>query len=90
MVNQHPTLEEFARKHRIPQRWLELREACNRLLARPDFWYRRDLRNEARLLAVEASEILQAVLKQETCATARSNAYNPAKGASCDFSIVGE
>lgn len=65
MVNGGPTLEEFAREHRLPRRWLQLREACNQLVVRPDFWYRTDLRNEGQRLAVEASRILQVALKQE-------------------------
>lgn len=52
-----PTLEEFASKHRLPPRWLELRKACDRLVSQSDFWYRRDLRDQARQLAVEASDI---------------------------------
>src|ERR1019366_3948970 len=59
-----PTIEEFAGKHQLPARWLELRQICNRLVARADFWYRPDLRNEARQLAVEASDILHLALAQ--------------------------
>ena len=59
-----PTLEEFASKHHLPPRWLELRKACNRLVARSDFWYRPELMDQARQLAGEASEILQTVLRQ--------------------------
>ena len=57
--------EEFARKRRLPGRWLELREASNQLVVQPDFWYRPDLRRKAQQLAVSASEILQRSLKQE-------------------------
>jgi len=60
-----PTLEEFASKHRLPARWLELSKACGQLVARSDFWYRRDLRDEARQLAVEASDILHAAQRRE-------------------------
>lgn len=59
-----PSLEKFTSKHRLPARWLELRKACNRLVARSDFWYRPELIDQARRLAGEASEILQAVLRQ--------------------------
>lgn len=59
------TIEEFARQHHLPALWLKLREACNRLVARPDFWYRTDLRNDAQHLAVEASDILQTALREE-------------------------
>jgi hypothetical protein len=59
-----PTIEEFASSHQLPARWLELRQICNRLVARADFWYRPDLRNEARQLAVEASDILHLALAQ--------------------------
>jgi hypothetical protein len=59
-----PTIEEFASQHQLPARWLELRKTCNRLVARADFWYRADLRNEARQLAVEASDILHSALAQ--------------------------
>lgn len=59
-----PSLEEFARRHHLPPRWLELRKACNRLVARSDFWYRPELIDQARRLAGEASEILQTALRQ--------------------------
>lgn len=59
-----PSLEKFANKHRLPPRWLELRKACDRLVARSDFWYRSELIDQARQLAGEASEILQTVLRQ--------------------------
>ena len=59
-----PTIEEFASKHQLPARRLELRQICNRLVARADFWYCPDLRNEARQLAVEASDILHLALAQ--------------------------
>ncbi len=34
------TLETFARAHKLPPRWLELREACEKIVNLPDFWYR--------------------------------------------------
>ena len=52
------SLEKFACEHQLPPRWLELRKACNRLVARSDFWYRTELVDRARQLAGEASEIL--------------------------------
>ena len=57
------SLEKFACEHQLPPRWLELRKACNRLVARSDFWYRTELVDRARQLAGEASEILQTVLQ---------------------------
>lgn len=53
------SLEEFARLHRLPDRWLLLRRECNVLVDNPQFWYRRELQNEARMLATEASDILR-------------------------------
>jgi hypothetical protein len=73
MVNFSPnrgsgmTLEAFARAHKLPPRWLELREACEEIVRHADFWYRPDLRQQAGDLAVEASNILQSALKQEAC-----------------------
>lgn len=67
-----PTLEEFAIKHQLPPRWLELREACNRLVERTDFWYRADLRDAARQVAVDASDILRSEFKQ-TAGYSRAN-----------------
>jgi hypothetical protein len=87
MVNHGPTLEEFACKHRLPQRWMELREECNRLVARPDFWYRADVRDEARQLAVEASDILSAALKHEKPAGNRP-LHNAAENADDDLWIA--
>lgn len=58
-----PTIEEFASAHQLPPRWVELRNACDRLVERADFWYRPDLRNAVRPLAVEASDILHSLLK---------------------------
>jgi len=59
------TSEAFARAHNLPPRWLELREACEKIVNLPDFWYRPDLRQQADDLAAEASKILQTALKQE-------------------------
>lgn len=59
-----PTLEEFAIKHQLPPPWLELRKACNQFVERADFWYRVDLRDAARRLAVEASDILHLAPKR--------------------------
>jgi quercetin dioxygenase-like cupin family protein len=59
-----PSLEKFASEHELPPRWLELRKACDRLVARSDFWYRPELIDQARQLAGEASDILQTVLRQ--------------------------
>lgn len=53
------SLEEFARLQQLPHRWLLLRRECNALVDNPQFWYRRELRNEARSLATEASDILR-------------------------------
>lgn len=52
------TLEAFARAHNLPSRWLDLREACECIVRQPEFWYRHDLQEQAKKLAVEASEIL--------------------------------
>ena len=59
-----PSLEKFAGEHQLPPRWLELRKACDRVVARSDFWYRPELIDQARQLAGEASEVLQTVLRQ--------------------------
>lgn len=83
------TIEEFARQHRLPAHWLKLREACNRLVARPDFWYRTDLRNEAQQLAGEASHILQAALRKENrCAGPDSRIHKIAESVRHDCSLV--
>lgn len=52
------TLREFTVAHHLPPEWLELRERCERIVMRDDFWYRRDLQEEARQLATHASDIL--------------------------------
>ncbi len=64
------TLEAFARAHKLPPRWQELSEACEKIVKLPDFWYRPDLRQQAGDLAVEASDILQSALNQEACGNA--------------------
>lgn len=64
------TLEAFARAHKLPPRWLELSEACEKIVKLPDFWYRPYLRQQAGDLAIEASDILQSALKQEACGNA--------------------
>lgn len=57
------TLEEFAKIHELPERWLLLRRECAALVRHPQYWYRPDMQNAARILAVEASDILHARLK---------------------------
>lgn len=57
------SMEEFAQIHGLPPQWLTLRSQCAALVDRPEFWYKTDLQNEARLLATEASNILQACRK---------------------------
>lgn len=52
------TLEAFARAHRLPHRWLDLRKACECIVRQPEFWYQHDLQERAKERAVEASEIL--------------------------------
>lgn len=54
------SLEEFARLNQLPPRWLLLRRECKVLVGNPQFWYRRELQDQARKLATEASEILRA------------------------------
>ncbi len=54
------TLEEFARAHQLPERWLTLRRQCEALVSNPQYWYSPDMQNAARILAAEASEILHA------------------------------
>jgi len=58
------SLEEFARIHNLDPSWLELRRECDRIVARPDFWYRREIQNTARELAEKASDILVAAMKR--------------------------
>jgi hypothetical protein len=57
------TLEEFANVHELPERWLSLRRECEALVCHPQYWYRPDMQNAARILAVEASHILHAQRK---------------------------
>ncbi len=52
------TLEGFARAHQLPERWLSLRRECEVLVSNPQYWYRSDMQNAARILATEASDIL--------------------------------
>lgn len=52
------TLEAFARAHKLPPRWLDLREGCESIVRRPQYWYRHGLQERAKELAGEASEIL--------------------------------
>jgi len=59
------TLEAFARVHKLPPCWLELRKSCEEIVRLADFWYRPDLRQQASDLAVRASDILQLTLKQK-------------------------
>ena len=59
------TLEVFARAHKLPPGWLELRKSCEEIVRLADFWYRPDLRQQASDLAVRASDILQLTLKQK-------------------------
>jgi hypothetical protein len=60
------TIEEFAIAHQLPSRWVELRKDCSQLAGRADFWYRADLRDAARQLAVEASDILHSSHKRRS------------------------
>lgn len=57
------TLEEFARAHNLPPRWLQLRQQCEALVRDPGFWSRRDMRDAARKLATDASDILHQQLE---------------------------
>lgn len=59
------SLEEFAQIHHLNSDWIELRQQCNRIVARPDYWYRKDLQDQAREFAVNASNVLSAVIKQK-------------------------
>ena len=60
------SLEEFAQAHHLGDVWVELRHECNRLVERPDFWYRKEFRDSARELALKASDILAATIKGES------------------------
>jgi hypothetical protein len=57
------TLEEFADTRHLPQNWLELRKECEQLVRRSDFWYRPELKDEARGLASQASDMLSKIFK---------------------------
>jgi len=57
------TLQEFAKAHELPERWLSLRRECEALVSHLQYWYRPDMQNAARILAVEASDILHVQLK---------------------------
>lgn len=59
------TLEVFARAHKLPPGWLELRKSCEEIVRLADFWYRPDLRQQANDLVVRASDILQLTPKQK-------------------------
>ncbi len=59
------TLEVFARAHKLPPGWLELRKSCEEIVRLADFWYRPDLRQQASDLAVRASDIFQLTPKQK-------------------------
>jgi hypothetical protein len=72
------TLEAFARAHKLPPCWLELREACEEIVKLPDFWYRPDLQQQSSDLAVRASNILESALTQKVCAKLdRADALSP-------------
>jgi hypothetical protein len=58
------SLEEFARIHNLGPIWVELRQECDRIVSRPDFWYRKELQSAARELAVKASDMLAAATKR--------------------------
>jgi hypothetical protein len=58
------TLREFSVAHRLPSEWVKLRECSGQIAARNDFWYRRDLQDEARQLAMRASDILVEATRQ--------------------------
>ncbi len=57
------TLDEFAKVHKLPERWLSLRRECAALVSHPRYWYRPEMQNAARILAAEASDILHAQLR---------------------------
>ncbi len=52
------TLEEFAATHGLPPQWVELRKQCEAIIRDPQFWSRPDLKDAARTLAQEASDML--------------------------------
>lgn len=57
-------LEDFARIHQVDSSWIYLRLECNRIVARPDYWYRKELQDAAREFAVKASDILAAATRK--------------------------
>lgn len=59
------SLEDFARIRHLSPTWIDLRRQCNRIVEQSDFWYRKDLQDRARELAVKASDILTAITKVE-------------------------
>lgn len=59
------SVERFAAEHGLPPRWIEVKRQINRLVEKPDFWYQDELRDQARILAGEASEILHAATHPE-------------------------
>ena len=58
------SLEDFARSQKLPNHWLSLRRQCEALVSNPQYWYRPDMQNAARMLATEASDILHARLAE--------------------------
>ena len=56
-------LEEFAKIHELPERWLHLRHEVDGLVRRPGYWYQPEMQNAARILATEASDIFHSRLK---------------------------
>lgn len=75
------TLEAFARVHKVPERWLELRRSCEEIVRHADFWYRPDLKQAASELAVEASNLLaSAVAGEERKQPGRANALVAERG----------
>jgi hypothetical protein len=69
-------LEEFALAHELPARWVSSRHDCETLVRDPQFWYRPDMQNAARMLATEASAILHARLRG--CGEGNVHAMKPA------------
>lgn len=53
------SLEQFAERHGLPERWLSLRRDCEALARQPQFWSQPDLQDAARKLAIAASDILR-------------------------------
>ncbi len=60
------SLEQFAKMHGLPERWLSLRRRCETLSRHPQFWSRLDLMEAARKLATEASDILCELRRHRT------------------------